>query len=166
MQNLESESATNPEAGACPLKRDKLVPKFCKVIASALPALDEFLEEVIPIVKAMCCAPEDTDDMQLIALREALANAIVHGNEGDTNKKVVVACFCDCEEGGGVLLVIRDEGSGFDPDAVPDPTASESIYSTHGRGIYLMRHFMDEVRFRNGGREVELRKRRKPECRS
>jgi serine/threonine-protein kinase RsbW len=147
------------------LQRDKLVSKFCKVIPTTLTALDDVLEEVMPVVRGMCCAPEDTDNMEL-ALREALANAILHGNEGDPKKQVVVACFCECEEGGGVLLVVRDEGPGFDPDTVPDPTASESIYSGHGRGIYLMRQFMDEVQFRNGGREVELRKRGKPECRS
>jgi serine/threonine-protein kinase RsbW len=130
-----------------------------------LAALDNVLEELMPVVGAMCCAPEHTDDMEL-ALGEALAKAIVHGNEGNPNKKVAVACFCECEADKGLLLVVRDEGPGFDPDAVPDPTASESIYSAHGRGIYLMRQFMDEVEFWSGGREVELRKRGKPECRS
>lgn len=165
MPRAEGQAEGRSADASCPLQRDRLVPKFCKVIPSTLAALDDVLEEVMPIVKAMCCAPEDTDDMEL-ALREALANAIVHGNVGDPTKKLAVACFCDCEADGGLLLVVRDEGSGFDPDAVADPTASESIYSAHGRGIYLMRQFMDEVQFRNGGREVELRKRGKPECRS
>ncbi len=75
----------------------------------------------------------------------------------------VTACY-DEDHVLDLLLVVRDEGSTFDPDAVPDPTASECIYSAHGRGIYLMRQVMDGVEFRNGGREVELRKRGKPGC--
>ncbi len=112
-------------------------------------------------VKDMACAPEEEKlgDVEL-ALHEALANAILHGNESDPNRKVVVACFCECGADTGLLLVVKDEGSGFDPNQVPDPTAAEVVYSNHGRGIFLMRHLMDEVRHLGGGCEVELRKRR------
>lgn len=147
----------------CPLRRDHLVSQFCEVIPSTLPALDAILERVMPVVKTMCCAPQEIEAVEL-ALREALANAILHGNQSDPTKKVIVACFCECEAGGGLLLVVRDEGLGFDPTQVPDPTSAESIYSAHGRGIFLMRQFMDEVRFRGGGSEVELRKRGELGC--
>ena len=150
---------TSP-VGSCPLQRDKLVSKFCEVIPSTLDALDTIVEQVMRVVKTMCCAPEEIEDVEL-ALREALVNAILHGNQNDPTKRVVVACFCECEEDGGLLLVVRDEGSGFNVDEVPDPTGAEAVHSWHGRGIFLMRHFMDEVRYQNGGSEVELRRRPK-----
>lgn len=157
---------THPAAavGSCPLQREKLAPRFCEVIPSTPAALDSTVEQLMPVVKAMCCAPEETEDVEL-ALREALANAILHGNHSDPSKKVFVACFCECEADRGLLLVVRDEGSGFDPAQVPDPTAAERIYSTHGRGIFLMRQSMDEIRYISGGNEVELRKHGTPGCR-
>ena len=60
---------------------------------------------------------------------------------------------------GDISIVVSDEGEGFDLSEVPDPTAPGSIYSTHGRGIYLMKAFMDEVRFEHGGSVVRMRKR-------
>jgi serine/threonine-protein kinase RsbW len=144
---------------SCPLRRDKLVSEFCEVISSALDALNEIQDKVMEVVKRLPCAPKELDDIT-IALREALANAILHGNQNDPAKHVLVACFCECETAGGLLLVVRDEGEGFDLSAVPDPRGAEAIHSWHGRGIYLMRHFMDEVRFENGGSEVLLRKRK------
>ena len=146
---------------ACPLQRDELAPKFCDVIPSALDALESVVAKSLAVMKQLPCSPDEFDDVEL-ALREALANAILHGNHADPNKKVVVACFCECEENGGLLLVVRDEGAGFDPAQVPDPTTAEAIYVRHGRGIFLMSHIMDEVNYRDGGREVELRKHRKP----
>lgn len=144
---------------SCPLRRDKLVSKFCEVIPSTLAAMNEVQEKVMAIVRSLPCAPEELEDIA-ITLREALANAVLHGNRNDPSKRVVVACFCECEEGGGLLLLVRDEGLGFNPDEVPDPTGSEAIHSWHGRGIYLMRHFMDEVQYQEGGSEVLLRKRK------
>lgn len=164
METLMSQSPANPGLGSCPLKRDKLVSSFCEIIPSTLPALDGVLEKALAAVKAMPCAPEEIDVVEL-ALREALANAILHGNHADPTKKVIVACFCECKGPGGLLLVVRDEGLGFDPAKVPDPTTAEAIYSAHGRGIFLMRQLMDDVRYGNGGNEVELRKHREPPCR-
>jgi serine/threonine-protein kinase RsbW len=84
-----------------------------------------------------------------------LVNAIVHGNHEDPAKQVCVRCRCGTDE---VSIVVKDEGKGFDPDEVPNPTAPENIQSTHGRGIYLMKNLMDEVRFEQGGAVVYLRK--------
>lgn len=158
-----STTHSNSDLSACPLKRDKLVSNFCEIIPSTLPALDGVLEKVLAAVKGMPCAPEEIDAVEL-ALREALANAILHGNQSDPTKNVIVACFCECEGPGGLLLVVRDEGLGFDPAKVPDPTAAQAIYSAHGRGIFLMRQLMDDVQYRNSGSEVELRKHREPPC--
>lgn len=146
--------------GSCPLRRDKLVSKFCEVIPNSPAGLDSILENTMAVVKGMACAPKKAEQVEL-CLREALVNAILHGNRADPAKKVMVACFCECEANGGLLLVVRDEGAGFDPSEVPDPTQAQSIDFEHGRGIFLMRQFMDEVHYQDDGREVLLRKRPK-----
>ena len=159
MAEANNSSASGGTRMSCPLRRDKLVSQFCEVIPSTLEALNSIQDKVLTVAKNLPCAPGDLDGVSL-ALREALANAVLHGNQNDPNKRVVVACFCECEGESGLLLVVQDEGPGFDPDAVPDPTGAEAIDSWHGRRIYLMRHFMDEVRYEQGGREVLLRKRK------
>jgi serine/threonine-protein kinase RsbW len=90
------------------------------------------------------------------ALREALTNAIVHGNREDRRKRAYVICRCTTD--GEVSITVQDQGQGFDPDAVPDPTAPENRLRTQGRGIYLMKALMDEVRFEQGGSLVYMRK--------
>lgn len=143
----------------CALRRDQLVSQFCEVIPSTIEALNAIEEKVMAVIKNLACAPEDLLGVSL-SLREALANAVLHGSRNDPAKRVLVSCFCDCEADGGLLLVVRDEGPGFDLNTVPDPRDAEAIHSWHGRGIYLMRHFMDEVAYADKGREVRLRKRK------
>lgn len=91
-----------------------------------------------------------------LALREALANAVLHGNRQDSEKRVHISC--EIQFRGGVSIIVRDEGQGFDPAKVSDPTTVNNIESHHGRGIYLMRALMDEVHFERGGAEVRMRK--------
>ena len=88
------------------------------------------------------------------ALREALANAIVHGCQNDERQTVQlsVACHQDLE----IEMVVRNPGCGFDPKSVPDPTARQSIFEPHGRGLFLINQFMDEVRFERGGTEIRM----------
>ena len=90
-----------------------------------------------------------------IAVREALANAIIHGNHEDRRKYVHITCRCEPHE---VSIAVKDEGKGFDVKNVPDPTAPENIGSVHGRGIHVMKALMDEVRFEEGGVVVHMRK--------
>jgi len=90
------------------------------------------------------------------ALREALANAIVHGAKNDISKKI--QCCVGCDEQRGMLIIVRDPGSGFDPFAVPDPCIGENVFSNHGRGIHLINQLMDEVRFERNGTEIHMRK--------
>jgi serine/threonine-protein kinase RsbW len=90
------------------------------------------------------------------ALGEALANAVIHGNHEDASKRVQVICLCNTD--GEVWISVRDEGYGFDTYALPDPTGSGNLLATHGRGIYLMRAFMDEVQFEKGGTVVRMHK--------
>ena len=91
-----------------------------------------------------------------LALSEALANAIVHGNHEDPDKYVYVSCRCSRD--GEVSLTVQDEGEGFDVDSIPDPTTVEKRLVGAGRGIYLMRALMDEVCFEQKGTVVHLRK--------
>lgn len=92
-----------------------------------------------------------------LAVREALANAIRHGCGNDRSKQV--QCCVTYEEPGEVVVVIRDPGPGFNAAALPDPMAAENLFRSSGRGVFLINQLMDEVGFRDGGREVEMRKR-------
>lgn len=93
-----------------------------------------------------------------LALREALANAILHGNKAQPRKRVQLDCYHESD--GSLLLVVQDEGQGFDPATVGDPTRPENLFRTVGRGIYLIKHFMDEVEYHKGGRELRMRKKK------
>lgn len=95
-----------------------------------------------------------------LAMREALNNAIRHGSNLDPNKRIQLTYRCDPRD--GLWVMIRDEGGGFDPAKVPDPTTPENLDRPGGRGVFLMRNLMDEVEFREGGREVHLRRRPRP----
>jgi anti-sigma regulatory factor (Ser/Thr protein kinase) len=95
-----------------------------------------------------------------MAVREALANAIIHGNHSDSKKSVGI--FVAVNENCDLLIIIRDSGSGFDPGRVPNPTVGDSLLASPGRGIFLMQAFMDQVDFRfDQGTEVVMHRRRR-----
>jgi serine/threonine-protein kinase RsbW len=98
-----------------------------------------------------------------VAVRESVINAIKHGNSGDEQKQVHVDFTpLDVAAPRGIAIRVRDEGAGFDPDSVPDPLAPENILKNSGRGIFLIRSFMDEValqRAAEGGMEIVMVKR-------
>jgi len=100
--------------------------------------------------------PDESNAEIDLALREALVNAIVHGNQNDPRKRVYVSCRCTRD--GEVSIAVEDEGNGFRSGAVSDPTLPENKLRTHGRGIYLIRMLMDEVHFEEGGSVVHMRK--------
>jgi serine/threonine-protein kinase RsbW len=91
-----------------------------------------------------------------MAVREALRNAVIHGNQEDPNKRVHV--ICRCSKDGEVSITIRDQGQGFDCRRLEDPTTPENVLPTRERGIYLMQALMDEVCFDEGGTVVRMRK--------
>jgi serine/threonine-protein kinase RsbW len=122
---------------------------------SEIDAISPFVDDLMVKIREYHCDPGSEFAIEL-ALREALANAVLHGNREDSRKKVHVCC--DCEQESGISLVIRDEGAGFDPGGVPDPLAPENLGAEHGRGILLMKQFMDEIHFEQGGTEVHMRK--------
>lgn len=108
----------------------------------------------------------DEDEVQRIsmAVREAAVNAVLHGNSYDPKKRVIIAF----ESTGEALTVsVRDEGKGLNPGEIPDPLAPENLLKQSGRGIFLIRAFMDEVKFRNlnPGTEITLIKHVRGEAR-
>lgn len=125
-------------------------------VESKIEGINSVVQELMRLLTTNCCRREHEFAVQT-ALREALANAVIHGNHGDTSKKVRVWCGCDSAK--GILIVIRDEGEGFDPAKVPSPLIGERVASDHGRGIFLINMFMDETHFEDGGREIHMSKR-------
>ena len=91
-----------------------------------------------------------------LALQEALANAVRHGCRCDAAK--LVECRVSCESTGGVLIVVRDPGPGFDVTSVANPLEDANVLRASGRGIFLINQLMDEVGFSDGGREIRMRK--------
>jgi len=118
----------------------------------------ELVQAAIDEAIAARGADEDTRHWVGLAVREAVANAIKHGNQQDPAKRVDVAVRIN---GHGVEIAVSDEGGGFDPDAVRDPLAPENLFRTNGRGIFYMRKFMDDVSYDaapSGGTLVRMRK--------
>ncbi|HEY8934153.1 MAG TPA: ATP-binding protein [Cyclobacteriaceae bacterium] len=89
----------------------------------------------------------------MIAVTEAVNNAIKHGNDGDKSKNVSLSLSL---KDSLIQFVIKDEGPGFDYENLPDPTSPENIEKIGGRGIFLMKHLSDQVEFKNKGKEVQL----------
>jgi serine/threonine-protein kinase RsbW len=122
---------------------------------SDVKAISPLLERVIRLIEKSHCVAGEELAVEL-ALREALNNAVVHGNRLDPGKLVQV--YCRCELGKELSLVVRDQGIGFDPNGISDPLALKNLEAEHGRGILLMRSQMDEVSFERGGTEVHMHK--------
>ena len=119
--------------------------------------------ELVKVVLDDCLqrlgADPDSRHWVEMAMREAVANAIKHGNRLDPTKKVTIEMGV---EGGQIVISVADEGTGFDPATVHDPLAPENRFKKDGRGIFYMRSFMDGVDYRfrpEGGTVLTLRKR-------
>jgi serine/threonine-protein kinase RsbW len=138
------------------MAKDQLTLRFADTVPSTFDALEKVVDELMELARDVKCDDEHLERIEL-ALREALANAIFHGNRQDPEKKVSVRCFCQPDR--GLLVSVEDEGSGFDPKQVPDPTQAECLLEAHGRGLFLMRRLVDRVRISRSGRRVTLVKR-------
>jgi serine/threonine-protein kinase RsbW len=101
-----------------------------------------------------------------VAIRESVINAIKHGNQNDAGKRVFVDFETGSASGTAELSIrVRDQGPGFDPDHLADPLAPENLLKASGRGIFLIRSFMDDVilqRAPEGGMEIRMTKRVQP----
>ncbi|MGC1782263.1 MAG: ATP-binding protein [Acidobacteriaceae bacterium] len=124
-------------------------------LSSDVAKISPFMDTFMLLIRKCRCIPGYETDLE-ISLREALENAVVHGNHEDPRKRVYVSCRYELDE---VSIAVRDEGQGFDLDKIADPTAPDNIQLSRGRGIYLIKALMDEVRFEEGGVLVYMRKR-------
>jgi serine/threonine-protein kinase RsbW len=126
-------------------------------------AISSFVDQLMRFIRFFMqkggTANEAEEEIE-IAISEALANAVIHGNHESPKKQVHVACRCSMD--GEVLISVRDEGEGFDSRVVPDPTKTQRLLFTHGRGLHLMKALMDEVSFEENGTVVRMRKQMKP----
>lgn len=124
-------------------------------LPSQIQAIAPFIDQLMRFI-AKCRRKDGSETDIETALSEALENAVVHGNREDPDKPVYLTCRCASD--GEVSITVEDKGRGFDTATLPDPTALENRLRTSGRGIYLMKAVMDEVRFTKGGALVYMRK--------
>jgi serine/threonine-protein kinase RsbW len=125
-------------------------------LAADRKAVDPVVQEVMDVVRQMKDVEGKEDAIEL-SLQEALANAVIHGAKEDPNQ--TVECLVSRDEERGILIVVRDPGTGFSPETIPGCTVGENVYSNHGRGIFLINQLMDEVEFRKNGTEIHMVKR-------
>jgi serine/threonine-protein kinase RsbW len=139
---------------SCEFESGDLLVKVDVMLPADVNAISPVVGKIMKIVTEMGCAAGREFEIEL-ALREALANAIEHGSGNDPSKQVQCSVACDKER--GMLIVVRDPGLGFDPASIPSPVIGQNLFSTGGRGIYLINQLMDEVRFEKGGTEIHMR---------
>ena len=138
-----------------PLVRSDFRHRVRVMLPSTKSALNDAVHRLLEVAEEAGCLVGGHVDLE-IALREALANALIHGNAFGPEKKIFLRCYAaPCS---GLLIIVRDEGIGFNPELVPDPREAERMHLNHGRGLFLMRQLMDYVEFRKGGCEVVLYK--------
>ena len=105
---------------------------------------------------------EDSSHWVGVAIRESVINAIKHGNRNDASKHVFVEFETATTDVPELTIRVRDQGEGFDPETVADPLAPENLLKSSGRGIFLIRNFMDDVQLQRapqGGMEIRMVKR-------
>jgi len=130
-----------------------------EVLPSQLGAGDRFLDDLLQRLESLDWCQRDAFGIRL-AVEEALVNAIRHGNGLDAGKQVSVECQLTIDR---FWIRIADEGDGFDPSELPDPTAPENLEVPSGRGVMLMRNFMTRVEYNEQGNCVEMGKSRSKE---
>ena len=123
-------------------------------IPSRIQAISPLVDRLMLLIEGSQCIPGEEPDVEL-ALREALANAVVHGNEKG-QIKVHIRCWCGPGE---ISIVVSDQGKGFDFRNIAGEGRTPEPAREKGYGIQLMKAYMDEVYFERGGSEVHMRKR-------
>jgi serine/threonine-protein kinase RsbW len=122
---------------------------------SEVRAISPLVDRLMRLIAGSQCVPGREFDVEL-ALREALGNAVVHGNKEDPEKKVHIRCRCGL--GKGISIIVTDQGKGFDFGKVLANRLTADPAGAHGHGIQLMKAYMDDVHFTGRGSEVHMRK--------
>lgn len=112
--------------------------------------VEQFIEEI----RDFLGFKDDAFGNVMVAVTEAVNNSIRHGNRGDGTKWVRIRCASINPY--RILMAVEDQGNGFDPEGLPDPTAPENMMRESGRGVFLMRQLSNEIRFHDAGRRVEM----------
>ena len=125
-------------------------------IPSHVDLISPFVDELMRFISRFRVSDENNSEIEL-ALREALVNAMVHGNQQDPHQRVYVKCRCAAD--GEVSLTVEDEGHGSENHVVIDPSSADHRQRIRGREMYVITALMDEVDFERGGSVVHMRKR-------
>ncbi|MCP3978001.1 MAG: ATP-binding protein [bacterium] len=136
-----------------PIDRRRYSVRFRRMFPSSREGLNDAVSQALSVAARSGCLGDHQADLE-ICLREALANAVIHGNAYHQAKQIFLRCYA--APAAGLFIMVRDEGDGFDPDKVPDPRDEDRLALDHGRGLLLMRELMDYVEYRKQGREVVL----------
>lgn len=124
-------------------------------MASKIQAISPAIDRLMRLIEGSQCIPGNEFDVEL-ALREALGNAVVHGNQEDPEKKVHIRCRCG--PGKGISIIVTDQGRGFDFGRVLANGVTADPAAARGRGIPLIEAYMDDVHFARGGSEIHMSK--------
>lgn len=139
----------------CEFDPERLLLKLDFQIPGDVESIQPAVDEIMEVVGSLECAEGNHFEVE-VALLEALANAVQHGCRDDSSKSIEVCVACEIEQ--GMLIIVRDPGTGFDPGEIPSPVKGENVFSDHGRGIFLINQLMDDVEYRSGGTEIWMRK--------
>ena len=156
MEERETAEPAGPERTSCEFDPQALTLKLDITIPGETGAIHPVVDQIMSAIGEMGCARGQEFEIRL-AISEALANAVLHGCKRDPTKKVEICLECDPAR--GMLLVVRDPGTGFDPATIPSPIEGEQLYRGGGRGIFLINQLMDEVEYHRGGTEIRMIKR-------
>ncbi|MCO5259793.1 MAG: ATP-binding protein [Crocinitomicaceae bacterium] len=128
---------------------------FTVIDELAIPSTFDSIHEVESLIDTVCTKMDVSESFGniLIAVTEAVNNAIIHGNKNNLSKQVYIK---SADNNDSFCFVVEDEGNGFDFNSLPDPTAPENLEKENGRGIFLMRNLSDEVEFSNNGSSVSI----------
>src|SRR4029077_363746 len=115
---------------------------------SKIQAISPLVDRLMRLIEGSQCVPGEEFGVEL-AVREALENAVVHGNQEDSETKVHIRCRC--QPGKEISIVVTDQGKGFDFETIVGNGITSDPAAEHGRGIHLMKAYMDDVHFERGG---------------
>src|SRR5260370_12394174 len=153
MSEMRSPSRTPNSQSKFPGKRSRsCIIEIGSWMPSKIQAISPLVDRLMRLIEGSQCVPGEEFDIEL-ALREALQNAVVHGNQENPERKVRIRCRC--RPGNEISIVVTDQGKGFDFGKIVGNGITLDAESEHRRGIQLMKAYMDDVHFERGGAESQ-----------